>query len=258
MRTTDCKLSKAEVADKKNSHIVSKFFGKELFISDIGNHAEQIHKSGKSRKIYSIPKEDFILCSNCEKKFEVLETYFAIFFNKLRDYLNFPEDFSFQKLGSQDFISCKKLNPTLFKLFIYSLIWRLSISKHQTNENFILPNKIEEELREFLNQNLSVEQQILLKSVEMVKEFPSYDLCIIKPENKTDNFKGMYSAFQMSESAYLLVLVDFILFFYIDDSTDIVLKKFSNGQNENVIIPISDDERWFDLNKLIVSKMLNN
>ncbi|WP_269233957.1 hypothetical protein [Flavobacterium flavigenum] len=113
-------------------------------------------------------------------------------------------------------------------------------------------------MREFLNENLSVEQKILLKSAEIINEFPSYDLCIIKPENKTDNFKRMYSAFQMSKSAYLLVFVDFILFFYTDNSIDIVLKKFSNDQNENVIIPISDDERWFDLNKLILSKMLNN
>lgn len=258
MLITNCRLCNIQVADKKNSHIVSKFLGKELFISDMGHHAEQIYKNGKSRKVYSIPKEDSILCSTCEKRFEILETYFARFFNKLRNHQNFPEDFLLQKLGVQDFISCKKLNPTLFKLFIYSLIWRLSISKHQTNENFKLPNKIEEELRKFLNQNLSTEQKILLESVEMITEFPSYDLCMIKPENKTDNFKGMYSAFQMSKSAYLLVLVDFILFFYVDSSIDIVLKKFSNGQNKNVIIPISDDDRWFDLNKLIVSKMLNN
>lgn len=258
MNKTNCKLCKIEIADKKNSHIVSKFLGKELFISDIGNHAEQINKDGKSRKIYSIPKEDFILCSTCEKKFEIIETYFARFFSKLRNYEKFTEEFLIQKLGMQYYISCSKMNPTLFKLFIYSLIWRLSISTHFTNKNFKLPNEIEDELRIFLNLNLYVDQKKLLETIEKVSNFPSYDLCLIKPENKTDNFKGMYSAFQMSESSYLLVLVDFILFFYIDNSIDYVLKKFSNDQNESVIIPISDDARWFDLNKLILSKMLNN
>lgn len=258
MTTQDCKLCKIEIADKKNSHIVSKFLGKELFISDIGNHAEQITKDGKSKKIYSIPKEDFILCSTCEKKFAIIETYFARFFNKLRNYEKFAEEFSLQKLGVQYYVSCDKMNPTLFKLFMYSLIWRLSISTHFTNQNFKLPTEIEEELRIFLNINLSVDQKILLNTIEKVNNFPSYDLCLIIPENKTDNFKGMYSAFQMSESSFLLVLVDFILFFYIDNSIDYVLKKFSNDQNERVIIPISDDTRWFDLNKLILSKMLNN
>lgn len=258
MNTKDCKLCKIEIADKKNSHIVSKFLGKELFISDMGNHAEQINRDGKSRKIYSIPKEDFILCSTCEKKFEIIETYFARFFDKLRNYEKFTEEFSLEKLGIQYYISCNKMSPTLFKLFLYSLIWRLSISNHSTNQNFKLPYKIEDELRMFLNLNLSIDQKILLDTIEKVSIFPSYDLCLIKPENKTDNFKGMYSAFQMSESSYLLVLVDFILFFYIDNSIGSVLKKFSNSQNKNVIIPISDDNRWFELNKLILSKMLNN
>ena len=255
MNTNECKLCKIEIANKKNSHIVPKFLGKELLNS---NHVEQINKNGKSKKIHSIPKEDFIFCSICEKRFEIIETYFARFFNKLRNYEKYPEDFLLQKIETQYYMICNKMNPILFKLFIYSLIWRLSISTHSANQNFKLPDEIEDELRIFLNLNLSVSHRILLETIEKVINFPSYDLCIIKPEKKTDNFKGMYSAFQLSESSYLLVLVEFILFFYIDNSIDAALKRFSNNQNKSVIIPISDDTQWIYLNQIILSKMLNN
>ncbi|TDO71066.1 hypothetical protein EV143_11058 [Flavobacterium chryseum] len=252
-----CYLCKIEIADKKNSHIIPKFLGKELFISDLGNHAIQIDRDGKCKKIQTIPKEDFILCVSCEKRFEIIETFFARFFTKLRDFENFTDNFDIRTLGNQNYIVCKKLNPKLFKLFIYSLIWRLSISTHFANQKYKLPIKIEEELRTFLDRNLKIDHTSLISTINEVENIPNYDFCLIKPENKFADFKGMHSAFQISKSIYLLALVDFIIFFYIDDSIDPVLKIYSNKQNNDIIIPISEDERWFALNKLILSKILN-
>jgi len=257
MSKPECYLCKIEIADKKNSHIIPKFLGKELFISDLGNHAIEIYRDGKYRKVHTIPKEDFILCVSCEKRFEIIETFFARFFNKLRAFENFTDEFDLKILGNQNYIVCKELNPALFKLFIYSLIWRLSISSHFANQKYKLPIEIEEELRVFLNSNLKTNHNSLINTINQLENIPNYDFCLIKPENKCADFKGMHSAFQISKSIYLLVLVDFILFFYIDNSIDPILKIYSNKQNNDIIIPISDDERWFALNKLILSRILN-
>jgi hypothetical protein len=150
------------------------------------------------------------------------------------------------------------VHPVLYKLFIYSIIWRTSISNLVEFSKFKLSENAEEELRIFLNQNLSTKKSELFNNLDRVISIPSYHNCLIKPKVKSDLSRGIFSAYNMSEVSHLLLLVNFGLFFYTEDnSVGEVHKRFSNKQNQKVIIALADIIPWRELNKLVVSQMLN-
>lgn len=148
--TMNCKLCLQRPADQKNSHIISKFLLKGLF-KNVQKRALAIHLNGNVRKVQNTPKEDHILCSSCERRIGILETYFAPIIEKIHNYSNYPSEYKYYKILASEFLVCTEIDSTLFKLFSYSLIWRASITKVDYFENFKLVPHIEEELRVFLN-----------------------------------------------------------------------------------------------------------
>ncbi|CAA9202921.1 hypothetical protein FLA105534_04323 [Flavobacterium bizetiae] len=146
----------------------------------------------------------------------------------------------------------------MFKLFIYSLVWRSSISKLNEFEKYHIDDKVEEELRVFLNDNLKTTHKELLENIENNIKYPSYHFCLIKPIARNKQSRGIFTAFNSGEKAHLLMLIDFAVFFYTDEkSIGSTLKYYSNKQNEKVIIATGDIEKWTELNRMIVQKMLN-
>jgi hypothetical protein len=231
---------------------------KGLFEAVEPRHCLSIDKLGKGRKVQDTPKEDFILCKSCEKRIEVLETHFARVINDIHLYKNFPGRFKLLSIGTQQYIECNDINPTLFKLFLYSLVWRASISNLFEFLPFHLTSIDEEIIREFLNSNLTTDKKSLIEGIEKRSNVPSYHSCIIKPKEKSASSRGTFSICSMSETAHILLLIDFAIFFYTDQiSIGQVLEKFSNKQNQKVIVALVETEPWLDLNRLYISKMLN-
>jgi hypothetical protein len=253
-----CKLCQNSPADKKNSHIIPKFMCKGLFEATKPRHALSINRQGKGKKIQDTPKEDNILCKTCEKRIEILETYFARIIQEIHTYKNLPEQFTLSQLGTQQYLECNHIHPTLFKLFLYSLVWRTSISNLFEYLPFNLNKQDEEIIRVFLNSNLSVNKALLLKELDNVENIPFYHSCIIKPKEKSASSRGIFSVASMSETSHILLLIDFAIFFYTDEiSIGNVLERFSNKQNEKVIVTLGETEPWLGLNQLYLSKMLN-
>lgn len=79
----NCRLCKDRVADKSNSHLIPKFMCKRLFEDTKPRHTVSLSKNGIQTKIQDVPKENYILCSFCEKRFEKLETYFSRVFMEI-------------------------------------------------------------------------------------------------------------------------------------------------------------------------------
>ena len=101
---------------------------KGLFESTKPRHALMFNKELKGRKVQDTFKESHILCTMCEKRIEVIETLFSKIIDDIHNYEKHPNKFTLGRLGTQDFINCNDLNPVLYKLFLYSLVWRASIS----------------------------------------------------------------------------------------------------------------------------------
>lgn len=231
---------------------------KRLFEDVKPRYSLEINSKGKAKKIQDTPKENNILCTNCEKKMEVIETYFSKKIIEIHNYSNVKEKIDLKTIADQKYLICKEINPTIFKFFIYSLVWRSSISKLHEFNRYSIDKNVEEELRAFLNDNLKITQKELFENVERQTAYPSYHICVIKPLHKTKESRGIFTAFNSGENAHLLMLVDFAIYFFSDESSiDLTLKFYSNKQNEKVVIAMGEIEKWSELNKLILQKMLN-
>ena len=229
-----------------------------LFEDAIPRHSIEINSKGKSKKIQDSPKENNILCTSCEKRIEILETYFSKKIIDIHNFSNVKDRIDIKTISNEKHLICKNIKPTMFKLFIYSLVWRSSISKLIEFEEYHIDDKVEEELRFFLNDNLKITHKELLENIENDIKHPSYHFCLIKPIVRNKQSRGIFTAFNLGEKAHLLMLIDFAVFFYTDEnSIGPTLKFYSNKQNEKVIIAMGGIEKWIDLNRMIVQKMLN-
>ena len=254
-----CPLCNINPADKTNSHIIPKFLGKPLFEDVKPRHTLQFEKGGKSKKIQDIPKQDFLICRPCEKRFEILETYFSRKLMSLRDYANRKDKFEISQIVPNQILSCLDINPFLFKLFYFSMIWRLSVTISPLFKNFKLPENVELEIGNFLNNNLYHTHQDLLNGFESIQIFPEYHLVAYKKNSGGKSFKGIFTAFQMSEDHYGVFTSDMILFFYLNEKKiDDLSKLISNKGVDNVKFILANSTQWREIGSAILKHRLLN
>lgn len=255
-----CPLCKSNPADKKNCHIIPKFLGRPLFEKVKSRHSLQVDRGGKTKKIQDIPKEDFLICQTCEKRFGILETYFSKKLIGLRDYSNRKTQFEISQVGPNKLLYCLDLNPFLFKLFCFSIIWRLSITHNPLFKNFKLTENIESEIASFLDKNLFQKHKELLDNFDLIQKYPEYNMIAYKPEEGNRNFIGILTAFKMSEDHYGIFTSDMILFFYLNDNQIDQLSKFiSNKEKDKVKFVLANSEQWKNIGSAIVKhRLLNN
>lgn len=255
-----CPLCKTNPADKRNSHIIPKFLGKPLFERIKPRHSLQVDRGGRTKKVQDIPKEDFLICKTCEKKIEILETYFSKKLLGLRDYSNRKTQFEITHIGTNKLLNCLDLDPFLFKLFYFSLIWRLSITKNALFKNFKLPKNIESEIGTFLNNNLFIEHKELIYNLDLIRQYPEYHLIAYKPEVSNKTFTGILTAFRMSEDHVGIFTSDMILFFYLNDKQiDKLSEYISNKGKDNVKFLLANSDQWKKIGSAVVKhRLLDN
>ncbi len=251
-----CKLCETEKADKEKSHIIPKFLGKRLFEGNKPRYSLEV-KKGKTRQIQDTPKEHHILCSGCEKRIAILETYFARKIISIHDFNNRKEKFNLIKKDPNLILECKEIHPTVFKLFFYSLFWRSSISNLPLYENFKLPEPIEANIRLFLNTNLHSEHSKMIESFQKTEKVPRYHLVVFKPYLKNEDSRGVFTVFRASEFLYTIFTPDIALYFYTNpEKMDQEMKKFSNFQNDKSLVLLSSHEQWKRVNQIVIDKIL--
>jgi hypothetical protein len=255
--TGKCLLCLANEPNKKNSHIVPKFLTKGLFSVEHYRKTLTVHKTGKSRYHQDTPKEDFILCEGCEKRIEIVETTLAPVIRGIHDYENLPSEFEHVVRGQMEYLRCVKVQGALFYLFFYSIVWRLSVSKLESYGTFKLPVEVEENIRIFLNKNLGLTKGELETKIVDEIIIPNYYMVLIKPKIKTDPPGGMLSAHSYNEAEHLVTLVDFILFFFVNEHViNASLKVISNNLNSVFLIGMGDNKHWLELNSSLYHQVL--
>lgn len=254
-----CKLCLKREADKPNSHIIPKFISKRLFESTKPRHSIEINRKGKSRKIQDTPKENFILCNSCEKRLEYLETLISRKIISINNYKNLKNDFNLIKIGNTRILQCLKIDPISFKLFIYSVVWRTSISNLKYFESFKLDSETEGLLRSSLDRYLKCSHSELVKSISKISDLPSYHYCIFKPVVRNKFSRGIFTAYRMDEFAYGIFTVDYIIYFYPNTTNmDETFQYVSNFQNNRILITLAEADDWRLLNRSVLSNLLNN
>ncbi len=115
-------------------------------------HLMGTHTTRRSKITQDSAKEDYLFCSGCEDRLSRIERYVANeFFNKYKDPA-FQQDFPITYRGllipvEMDVMQALKVNQGIMRLFIYSLLWRASISSEAGFKTFKLEDRVEERLR---------------------------------------------------------------------------------------------------------------
>ena len=249
-KSTDyCLLCKSNQSTKTNSHILPKFLTKKLFGDKTQKRGFQVSSKYPITKppqvIQDSPKENHILCPDCEDYFSVLETYSHDTLIKWKDKIK-SEDFgiiSFQDVFSiVEYVSSDKL---ILRLFIYSIFWRASISGHKMFEGFKISSNIEEDLRLSLLTFKSANKtglDNLLSNENLDKIFP---FAVITSESFTDETSNMIFPSPREDFYRLLVdQFDFILFIKEEDISEIIFRIGSNIKVSDGKILIFKEHSW--------------
>lgn len=143
--TDKCLLCGKMSATQRNSHIIPKFISSD-FLGDKSNKKGYIidSEAGVKKTIQDSPKEDYILCPNCETYFSVIETEVS---QEIKSLHSDIEDSITEPLILEN----AKIPSKIFHLFYFSQFWRVSVSNLDIFKWLNLPKEIENHLRNELN-----------------------------------------------------------------------------------------------------------
>lgn len=157
--TDKCLLCGAKSATKQNSHIIPKFISSDFLGDKSGKKGYVIDsETGVKKIIQDSPKEDYILCPDCEEYFSVIETEVAQEIKKLHSE-------SDGAITVPMILESTGINAKIFHLFYFSQFWRASISNHEIFEPFTLSKDIENYLRDELNKFNTTNREDFLKKI---------------------------------------------------------------------------------------------
>jgi hypothetical protein len=159
--TDTCLLCGIKPAIKKNSHIIPKFISSDFLGDKTGKKGYVIDsKTGIKKTIQDSPKEDYILCDDCEAYFSVIETEVAQEIKRLHS-----ENSGI--ITEPIVIESAVIPEKIFHLFYFSQFWRASISNHEIFKSFKLSEDIEKHLRDELNKFNSSNREDFQKKIAM-------------------------------------------------------------------------------------------
>ncbi|MBD2720812.1 hypothetical protein [Hymenobacter armeniacus] len=256
-KNDDCLLCRKRKADAENSHIYTKFITRSIFGDrKLNQGGGQINSANVEygEPAFDTVKEDHILCINCERiRLCRLETYVSThFYNRYRN-PRFADAFPIEKrynliTEELDCIICEKLHTGLFKLFIYSQIWRASISTDNAYKNFKLSPELEETLRHTLDTFLKdTADETIAYYDEHVADFPQFQFTIVTPKDQSESIGNFVAEpYDAGNGTFLMVLNEFAIIFYSKWNEG---RKFARAFNPGaypINVAIVTEEEWKD------------
>jgi hypothetical protein len=254
MRTPEdiCLLCKTRKATKTQSHIIPRFMTKSIFglerrrgyLLDIGNAHKPTEVTQDS------DKEDYILCPECEKFIEICETYFAARIQNRLWKPHFENQFfdSNNGHGIRRKI-CNEANQWIFRLFIYSIVWRCSISQTKTHSSFSLGKEEEEILRSILSEFISSSQSELLALIETrFHKISVIPFVIFTAESFNSKTGNVISSNPYSKNPYYIELNEYtLLITFVEQNKLEVFKFLLNDDDSKIKIGFFSNEIWIGL-----------
>lgn len=275
-----CKLCNLNDADQTGSHILSALSVKSM-IGDRGKEkgyvispdaTENYRKNVKADLI----KEDYILCRSCEQRISYAEGYIASeFSNKIRK-SNFKVNFPVSYLDEIEFVTCEKLNPHAFQIFLFSLIWRASLSNTKVFLPFKLSQNVEDALREILNnllpprkdyRGVTVSYKDWFKTLEVSNaEFEKFKFLVLTTPQIDDTTGDFVTFHPSAKRPYGMMLNEWIVYFdikegYNEDIFNLLEKHnkaelFNCGGDKIKIVNINSQE-WNNVRNHLIQLLQN-
>ena len=200
-------------------------------------------------------KEDFILCDSCEKYFSILETYIATrVHNRLWD-IRYADQFKI--IENEGYVSwkvCENVDPLVFRLLIYSILWRCSISNTDLCKDFFLSSEEEETLRSMIYSCMHLNQQDLLANIEQYSSIlQTFPFIFLTAESFADKTPNTLFVNPLTKNPYQLILNEYILVFSFDHNSEQQAYGFLNNFDHSMIkIGFLTNELWKSLNSELI------
>lgn len=235
-----CLLCGTKEATKKNSHILPKFISSD-FLGEGNKRGFVIDsKVGTKKTIQDSPKEDYILCSDCEQYFSLIEGEIAVEIKKI--HVNGEND-TIEPIGLEN----TNIPPKIFHLFYYSQFWRASISKLELFSSFKLSKETEKHLKEELNKFNTQTKTDFYNSLELNELLEIKPYWVITSFVFSDKTKNLIFA-PYDKSPYYIIADKFGLILY-DNIAEIPEqnREVFNTEKEHRRIWIFPSNLWEEL-----------
>lgn len=250
--TDECLLCRVNSAGKANSHILPKFISTG-FLGTKGTPRKGYLLNGeneltaKPKAVQDSPKEDYILCDECEAYFSLLETAsapsFKLWHTKVaKGYLKIIPVHSHLKLVQLD-----SPDPIIMRLLIYSMFWRADISSLEIFENYHLDPDLAESLRSNLLEFKSLANSDLQESIK-TKQITVHPYATMTAEAFKDETMNVLAALNPGNPASLHV--DKFGFYIFKTEKDIASKFMADFSNVKVMdnqIMVLNEQLWYDV-----------
>ncbi|MBK9792158.1 MAG: hypothetical protein IPP60_03450 [Sphingobacteriales bacterium] len=251
---SDCLLCKQSKALKTNSHIIPGFMTKSI----LGNTnkkrvyllgTDRMHKSAEYSQ--DTDKEDYILCTSCEKYLSILETYIA---NRLHDRLwniRYESQFPTYSNGEIKWRVCEQIDESIFRLFFYSIIWRCHIASTEVCKNFKLIEEEAESIRvPLLACKYDKHADFIANLPAYVDEIPIFPFIIFTAENFGDRTKNIISPNSSTRNPYEFIFNEYVLYFsFTNNEKQNEFQFLNNTDNSKIKIGFFSYKFWETLRK---------
>ncbi|MFT4155152.1 hypothetical protein [Parafilimonas sp.] len=249
--TDICLLCQVNPATKTKSHIYPKFISTN-FLGNKGTGRRGYDLSSdkiledKPRVIQDSPKEDYILCDECEAYFSVLEGISSDTFINWRNKVD-NGDYTLKHVIDQlDVVECNTADKATIYLLIYSIFWRVSISSISLFKNVKLASDFEEELRTTLMTYKNEKKNDYLNALNSKPNFKIFPTAITTANSFADETANMLFA-PFSYDPYCLVVDRFgFMLFRTSHEIKHIIKNFTNTTINDCKIMIFSEQLWFD------------
>lgn len=245
----ECLLCLQNKATKRNSHIIPKFITKSL----LGQaKVKRVYTFGTNRMdkppkfSQDTDKEDYILCECCEKYFSILEGYIATnLHNRILD-ANYADQFTSIGNGGMSCKVCEQIDPIIFRLFVYSIVWRCSISTTNICQRFNLEVHEAESLRNVLfNCKYEKEQELIVNILRHSATVPLYPFVLCIANEFDDTTQNTVFLNPSSKNPYDLILNQYMLIFSFKLTKEQEKFNFLNNYDKSKIkIGIISKDGW--------------
>jgi hypothetical protein len=208
------------------------------------------------------PKENHLMCPGCENdRLGSLESYIAKFFYHSYRNPKYAANFPVQKWFNQitkelDCLRCDTLHVGLFKLYIYSLVWRASVASVAGFQYFKLDAEIEEMLRNTLDTFLKDKAKDTADFYDAnVDSFPQLPFIIVTPIEQADVTSNLTTPpipYKKDEVAFFMN--EFMIIFHTKWNPAYKFDRVFNPGPYPIHIGLAPEKEW----KSLTTRMLHH
>lgn len=226
-----CLLCRANLSTKENSHILPKFLTRGFLGEKRRGFRISSHKilRQKPRITQDSPKENYLLCDECEAYFGVIEGITSGVFTNWRGRLNNGDFISKPVIPGVSILECNNIDHRVVYLLIYSIFWRVSISEDGLFREYKLDPTFEDELRLLLLRYKQTKKSDFINSLDQAPNVNIFPVTIITAESFIDETANILFA-PLSRDPYCLV-VDKFSFMLSRTNADIDIDFFRSCTN---------------------------